>query len=339
VEAQLRYPSRGGRYAQQEELMVALSSCLEAGGVGIFESPTGTGKSLSLLCASLSWLHAQEAKDEEEAKHDDSADEPAWLVEQAAAAATAARRAGRPSIIEGRRLRELRLSSSLAAAAAASDAAAAASDAADGTPTALAGARVRSVKPGRGGGAPTAACGDEDLAALAAAAAGAEECVAGDEFALTEVTEEGVSLEQELALAALDDDDDDAPERPPKRQLFFCSRTHSQLSQLVRTRTARSHHAHCTLRARRALRARCIPMHPLRPPQVGEVQKTEYARSIGLVSLAGRNNLCVHEPVRARSGELINDACLDLQQVCAPEALRLFCPLPPFRPPLHSATP
>ena len=319
--------------------MVALSSCLEAGGVGIFESPTGTGKSLSLLCASLSWLHAQEAKDEEEAKHDDSADEPAWLVEQAAAAATAARRAGRPSIIEARRLRELRLSSSLAAAAAASDAAAAASDAADGTPTALAGARVRSVKPGRGGGAPTAACGDEDLAALAAAAAGAEECVAGDEFALTEVTEEGVSLEQELALAALDDDDDDAPERPPKRQLFFCSRTHSQLSQLVRTRTARSHHAHCTLRARRALRARCIPMHPLRPPQVGEVQKTEYARSIGLVSLAGRNNLCVHEPVRARSGELINDACLDLQQVCAPEALRLFCPLPPFRPPLHSATP
>ena len=65
MEAQLRYPSRGGRYAQQEELMVALFSCLEAGGVGIFESPTGTGKSLSLLCASLSWLHAQEAKDDE----------------------------------------------------------------------------------------------------------------------------------------------------------------------------------------------------------------------------------------------------------------------------------
>ena len=318
--------------------MVALFSCLEAGGVGIFESPTGTGKSLSLLCASLSWLHAQEAKDEEEAQQDDSADEPAWLVEQAAAAATAARRAGRPSISEARRQRELRLSSSLATAAAASYAAAAASDAADGTSTALAGAGVRSVKPGRGGGAPTAACGDEDLAALAAAAAGAEECVAGDEFALTEVTEEGVSLEQELALAALDEDDD-APERPPKRQLFFCSRTHSQLSQLVRTRTARSHRAHRTLRARRALRALCIPMHPLRPPQVGEVQKTDYARSIGLVSLGGRNNLCVHEPVRARSGELINDACLDLQQVCAPEALRLFCPLPPFRPPLHSAAP
>ena len=63
------------------------------------------------------------------------------------------------------------------------------------------------------------------------------------------------------------------------------------------------------------------------------MQKTDYARSIGLVSLAGRNNLCVHEPVRARSGELINDACLDLQQVCAPEAPRPFCPLPPSPPP------
>ena len=38
---------------------------------------------------------------------------------------------------------------------------------------------------------------------------------------------------QELALAALEEEDDDAPARAPKRQVFFCSRTHSQLAQIV----------------------------------------------------------------------------------------------------------
>jgi len=43
-------------YPIQLELMRALYSCIEDGKIGIFESPTGTGKSLSLLCGSLSWL-------------------------------------------------------------------------------------------------------------------------------------------------------------------------------------------------------------------------------------------------------------------------------------------
>ena len=36
--------------------MTELYQCLDQGGVGIFESPTGTGKSLSLICGSLTWL-------------------------------------------------------------------------------------------------------------------------------------------------------------------------------------------------------------------------------------------------------------------------------------------
>ena len=44
-------------YAVQIQLMSAVYDTLSSGGVGIFESPTGTGKSLSLICSSLRWLN------------------------------------------------------------------------------------------------------------------------------------------------------------------------------------------------------------------------------------------------------------------------------------------
>ena len=43
-------------YDIQREFMTQLYHVLEEGKVGIFESPTGTGKSLSLLCGALRWL-------------------------------------------------------------------------------------------------------------------------------------------------------------------------------------------------------------------------------------------------------------------------------------------
>lgn len=47
--------------------MTALYSALDQGKVGIFESPTGTGKSLSLICGALSWLVDHEEKKRQEA--------------------------------------------------------------------------------------------------------------------------------------------------------------------------------------------------------------------------------------------------------------------------------
>lgn len=38
-------------------------TCQNGGGsVGVFESPTGTGKSLSLICGTMTWLRAREEK-------------------------------------------------------------------------------------------------------------------------------------------------------------------------------------------------------------------------------------------------------------------------------------
>jgi len=48
-------------YPIQVDLMTALMRALDAGHSGIFESPTGTGKSLSLICAVVPWLLAHPA--------------------------------------------------------------------------------------------------------------------------------------------------------------------------------------------------------------------------------------------------------------------------------------
>jgi len=47
-------------YPLQRALMANVHRILETGGVGIFESPTGTGKTLALLCPALSWLRKRE---------------------------------------------------------------------------------------------------------------------------------------------------------------------------------------------------------------------------------------------------------------------------------------
>ncbi|KAG5343499.1 RTEL1 helicase, partial [Acromyrmex charruanus] len=49
-------------YPVQEEYMKKVIECLQNGQHGVLESPTGTGKTLSLLCSSLSWLLTKKAQ-------------------------------------------------------------------------------------------------------------------------------------------------------------------------------------------------------------------------------------------------------------------------------------
>ena len=48
-------------YESQQTMMRDVYGAVERGSIGFFESPTGTGKSLSMLCAVLSW--ANDTKD------------------------------------------------------------------------------------------------------------------------------------------------------------------------------------------------------------------------------------------------------------------------------------
>lgn len=52
-------------YPIQNQFMKKLYECLENSNLGIFESPTGTGKSLSIICGALKWLLDHELNEKE----------------------------------------------------------------------------------------------------------------------------------------------------------------------------------------------------------------------------------------------------------------------------------
>ncbi|KAN0101688.1 DNA repair helicase [Hyaloscypha variabilis] len=74
-------------YAIQETFMETVYQVLEEGKIGILESPTGTGKSLSLICGALTWLRDHKAKAFEEGLNwgQNDSNEPEWIIEQARA--------------------------------------------------------------------------------------------------------------------------------------------------------------------------------------------------------------------------------------------------------------
>ncbi|KAI0547790.1 helicase C-terminal domain-containing protein [Xylaria curta] len=74
-------------YDVQQQFMHTVYNVLEQGNgnIGILESPTGTGKSLSLICAALTWLRNHKKKTYEvsiDTAANSFKDEPDWVVEQ-----------------------------------------------------------------------------------------------------------------------------------------------------------------------------------------------------------------------------------------------------------------
>ncbi|XP_004461898.2 ATP-dependent DNA helicase DDX11 isoform X2 [Dasypus novemcinctus] len=265
-------------YSIQKDFMTELYQVLEAGKIGIFESPTGTGKSLSLICGALSWLRDFEQKKRQEEAHlletgtvpstdgkdpppssscqetpgtPGTAGEPDWVTQfvQRKEERELVDRLKEEQVRRKKReerLQQIRHNAQLKYAA----------------------KRLRQEEEET-----------ENLLRLSkemlAAGAGLEQLEAGEEEL---VLAEYESDEEKRTASGVEEEEDLEEEHVTK--IYYCSRTHSQLAQFVH-----------------------------------EVQKSPFGKETRLVSLGSRQNLCVNEDVKnLGSVQLINDRCMEMQR-------------------------
>ena len=242
-------------YDIQKDFMRELFSCLQHGKLGIFESPTGTGKSLSLICGSLTWfleserankIKLEELVNNKSEKLEEDDDDDDWFAA-----------AGRKQKHNQKRLEAKKKLD-----------------------------RIKSR--------------EEKLANIRRRRGEVQQAEVEknkDEFEelFKEVKSIKKAVERELSQGPGDEDilveeyfsdedgdvddlDEEAEEEDTTRRIYFCSRTHSQLSQFVR-----------------------------------EVKKSPFSSDVTLVSLASRGVMCVNPAVkRLQSQAAINEACLEL---------------------------
>ncbi|XP_058600030.1 ATP-dependent DNA helicase DDX11 isoform X2 [Neofelis nebulosa] len=282
----IHFPFPFTPYSIQKDFMAELYRVLDAGKIGIFESPTGTGKSLSLICGALSWLRDfEQKKHQEEARLletgtvplSDRKDQPPFLSSSFKETPDILRPAGEPDWVtqfvqkkeerdlvdrlkeeqvrrkkREERLQQIRHSAQLKYAA----------------------KRMRRE--------------EEEMERLLhlsremlAEGTGTEpleqlEC--GDEEL---VLAEYESDEEKGAARGVDEEEEEEDlEEEHVTKIYYCSRTHSQLAQFVH-----------------------------------EVQRSPFGKDTRLVSLGSRQNLCINEDVKnLGSAQLINDRCMEMQR-------------------------
>lgn len=242
-------------YAIQEQLMQELFQVLERKQIGIFESPTGTGKSLTLTCGALTWQrqHEQlvraelqqriaEVEAELRALQADSEKADDWITAQSNT------QVQRQELQQLQKLRTLLQQKEQ---------------------------QLEQIKQRR-----------KQEQKQQRPARRANEQILEKEKPVEEPTadadEDAVPSSDEEA-----DDADDVPEQPEERfrdvQIFYCSRTHSQLAQIV-----------------------------------AELRKTPHGKQVRCISLGSRQQLCINAQVRRLPNvALMNERCLDMAKAKA----------------------
>ncbi|GAB5589642.1 ATP-dependent DNA helicase chl1 [Umbelopsis nana] len=267
-------------YPIQEDFMRTLYDVLDQGKVGIFESPTGTGKSLSLLCGSLKWLYNQDhvsAPTSTVVSTEGNDEEPDWLraysVEHDQKRQQSEREVRRQElqkrIESARRREELERRTK-------------------GTWIAR-----QPAKKTKSAQKPGALDSDDSEYVLdeydsddtskpntsRVAKTNTESNLSADVLELMKRLEsqnDPATSAKDQQWDALQTDDEDVDEL----KIYFASRTHSQLSQFIR-----------------------------------EIKKTTYAESLHAVALSSRKNFCINKDVqKLNSVHRINEQCLELQK-------------------------
>ncbi|XP_046569042.1 ATP-dependent DNA helicase DDX11-like [Haliotis rubra] len=257
-------------YDIQKGFMQELYRCLELGKVGIFESPTGTGKSLSVICGALKWLRDYQQKQQEELEKL-MAEDTTSSTTQEKSASTAAPELDWVAEFAAKKDKEESLKQVKIEQEQAQKREARLKKLRTNLPH-LAGKRKRDKL-------------DDEFTELMRDAS--QELKEAFDAEISQVENDGCHGDEELVLADYHSDEEDKEKEADQDEeeehvtkIYFCSRTHSQLSQFVR-----------------------------------EIIKSPYGENTRVTSLGSRQSLCVNESVRRlKSLSLMNDRCLELQK-------------------------
>ncbi|KAK8608456.1 hypothetical protein V6N13_023879 [Hibiscus sabdariffa] len=259
-------------YSIQMDFMNALYQSLDKGGVSMLESPTGTGKTLSIICSALQWVidQRQKEKSEKRVESDEnqenngqigSDDEPDWLKNFVV---------NKDNQVDGKKSKKKKNS-------------------------------FASAKPGKMMNKDSHRdlfsrdLDEECLPENGDGKRSVKKIDVGDlddeQFLLEEYESEeeggtGSSNSKRkggkfsVNSSSDEEEGESDEEEEVKWKVYFCSRTHSQLSQFVK-----------------------------------ELRKTVFANEMNVVSLGSRKNFCINEEVlRLGSSTQINERCLELQK-------------------------
>ncbi|CAK4031720.1 ATP-dependent RNA helicase chl1 [Lecanosticta acicola] len=267
-------------YEIQQQFMEAVYNCIEDGKVGIFESPTGTGKSLSLICGSLTWLreHKRRAFDEAMAAIELEEDDPEWMKEHARRARSRQIRQLREDFearLDAIREREQKVRERYT----------------NGEPA---------FKRQKHSGETSEKEDDEDQFVL-------DDYQSEDEQTAnpkTQYSADTAKLMEKLGLLLPKDSGHSQDEQIEETKIYFCSRTHSQLSQFVGE----------------LQRVKLPPGLPPENAKLGDATPgNEPTEALKHMTLGSRKNLCIHPRVNKLSSQVaINERCIELQQSNTP---------------------